>query len=135
MQKNYVLGIPQNRIKYGKTDNYIQDEIWLTVATSQTIHDLKHGILDFESKKKKPLNLIAVADFDGLLITGPVNSYHPNDFGLYNMAGNVSEWVLEHDRLKGGSWNSWSYFLQITSREEKSTISNCEVGFRLLLVQ
>jgi sulfatase modifying factor 1 len=26
-------------------------------------------------------------------ITAPVRSYMPNDFGLYNMAGNVSEWV------------------------------------------
>lgn len=26
-------------------------------------------------------------------ITAPVRSYLPNDFGLYNMAGNVSEWV------------------------------------------
>jgi gliding motility-associated lipoprotein GldJ len=27
--------------------------------------------------------------------TVPVDSYHPNDFGLYNMAGNVNEWVLD----------------------------------------
>ncbi|RYE11576.1 MAG: gliding motility lipoprotein GldJ, partial [Sphingobacteriales bacterium] len=26
-------------------------------------------------------------------ITAPVRSYAPNDFGLYNMAGNVNEWV------------------------------------------
>lgn len=28
-------------------------------------------------------------------ITGPVNWYTPNDFGLYNMSGNVNEWVLD----------------------------------------
>jgi len=28
-------------------------------------------------------------------ITGPVRSYLPNDFGLYNMAGNVNEWVFD----------------------------------------
>ena len=27
--------------------------------------------------------------------TAPVGSYIPNDFGLYNMAGNVSEWCLD----------------------------------------
>ena len=32
---------------------------------------------------------------DSHVITGPVNSYQPNDFGLYNMAGNVNEWVLD----------------------------------------
>ncbi len=28
-------------------------------------------------------------------ITAPVRAYQPNDFGLYNMAGNVSEWVQD----------------------------------------
>ena len=32
---------------------------------------------------------------DGADITASVKSYVPNDFGLYNMAGNVSEWVLD----------------------------------------
>jgi len=32
---------------------------------------------------------------DGADITAPVGSYWPNDYGLYNMAGNVSEWVLD----------------------------------------
>lgn len=28
-------------------------------------------------------------------VTAPVESYWPNDYGLYNMAGNVSEWVMD----------------------------------------
>ena len=32
---------------------------------------------------------------DGAAFPAPVDSYWPNDFGLYNMAGNVSEWVLD----------------------------------------
>ncbi|HLG03174.1 MAG TPA: SUMF1/EgtB/PvdO family nonheme iron enzyme [Bacteroidia bacterium] len=32
---------------------------------------------------------------DGADITAPVYSYWPNDYGLYNMAGNVSEWVMD----------------------------------------
>jgi formylglycine-generating enzyme len=32
---------------------------------------------------------------DRATVTAPVNSYSPNDFGLYNMAGNVNEWVLD----------------------------------------
>ncbi len=32
---------------------------------------------------------------DKATITAPVNWYSPNDFGLYNMAGNVNEWVLD----------------------------------------
>jgi gliding motility-associated lipoprotein GldJ len=32
---------------------------------------------------------------DNADITAPVLSYWPNDYGLYNMAGNVSEWVMD----------------------------------------
>jgi gliding motility-associated lipoprotein GldJ len=32
---------------------------------------------------------------DKATITTEVNRYSPNDFGLYNMAGNVNEWVLD----------------------------------------
>lgn len=32
---------------------------------------------------------------DNASITAPVYSYWPNDYGLYNMAGNVSEWVMD----------------------------------------
>lgn len=32
---------------------------------------------------------------DGFLATAPVNSYHPNKYGLFNMAGNVWEWVSD----------------------------------------
>ena len=32
---------------------------------------------------------------DNADITAPVFSYQPNDYGLYNMAGNVSEWVMD----------------------------------------
>jgi gliding motility-associated lipoprotein GldJ len=32
---------------------------------------------------------------DGADATAPVHAYWPNDYGLYNMAGNVSEWVMD----------------------------------------
>jgi formylglycine-generating enzyme required for sulfatase activity len=32
---------------------------------------------------------------DEYVLTAPVDAYMPNDFGLYNMAGNVNEWVLD----------------------------------------
>jgi hypothetical protein len=40
---------------------------------------------------------MGVAGFlnDNADITAPVVSYFPNDYGLYNMAGNVSEWVMD----------------------------------------
>ena len=38
---------------------------------------------------------VAGALNDGYVLTAPVDAYQPNDFGLYNMAGNVNEWVLD----------------------------------------
>ncbi|MBR1929306.1 MAG: SUMF1/EgtB/PvdO family nonheme iron enzyme [Paludibacteraceae bacterium] len=32
---------------------------------------------------------------DSYVVTNPVDAFAPNDFGLYNMAGNVNEWVLD----------------------------------------
>jgi len=32
---------------------------------------------------------------DNADVTAPVDQYWPNDYGLYNMAGNVSEWVMD----------------------------------------
>jgi len=44
---------------------------------------------------------LATMPNDGALIPNEVRSYFPNDFGLYNMAGNVAEWVLDVYRPGG----------------------------------
>lgn len=84
---------------------------------------------------------------DGGLYTVKVNAYWPNDYGLYNMAGNVSEWtrtkynsnsyqtiadinpdikvrMSEGDPqwqkrmvVRGGSWRDISYYLQNSTRD------------------
>lgn len=44
-------------------------------------------------------------------ITTPIKSFEPNDFGLYDMAGNVAEWVLDVYRPKvDEEFNDFNYF-------------------------
>ncbi|MBZ9652530.1 gliding motility lipoprotein GldJ [Psychroflexus sp. CCL10W] len=48
---------------------------------------------------------------DGADITSEVKSYDPNDYGLYDMAGNVSEWVADVYRPRvDNEYNDFNYF-------------------------
>ena len=48
---------------------------------------------------------------DGGDITSAVKSYAPNDYGLYDMAGNVAEWVADVYRpIVDGEYNDFNYF-------------------------
>jgi formylglycine-generating enzyme len=70
---------------------------------------------------------------DNADITAPVYSYVPNDYGLYNMAGNVAEWVMDvfrplshEDKTDFRSFRGNVYQTQVTDEEgsiaEKDTL-------------
>jgi len=75
---------------------------------------------------------------DGSLHTAKVDSYNPNDYGLYCMSGNVAEMVYYEDEnnlpgTRGGSWSSIGQELQIVEGNDRfkgRTEPSVNVGFR-----
>ena len=91
---------------------------------------------------------------DEALYTVEAKSFWPNDYGLYNMAGNVSEWTsssydkgayefdsglnpnIKDDNnlrkvIRGGSWKDTAYFLRVSTRDyEYKKEKRSYLGFR-----
>jgi len=91
---------------------------------------------------------------DGALYTVEAESFEPNDFNLFNMAGNVAEWTdSSYDAnsyeyvstmnpnvsdksnkrkvIRGGSWKDVAYFLQTSTRDwEYADSARSYIGFR-----
>lgn len=66
-----------------------------------------------------------------ILITAPSESYPTNEFGIYNMSGNVAELVADDTVAMGGSWNDTGYDVRVES-EQSATQPKSTIGFRVV---
>ncbi len=61
------LGVPSKRHIYPKSSNFVQDEIANTLIFAQVVNDLKKGVINFETKKKNPVDKISSTQLDSLV--------------------------------------------------------------------
>lgn len=75
-------------------ENYPWQGKSLRDAKGKFMANFKRGRGDYAGWAASPGGLN-----DGYMITAPVLAFYPNDYGLYNMAGNVAEWTKDAYRL------------------------------------
>ena len=131
----YAASSRKNQPKYANGNEYLRDSKgkyemnYMCYSKEQCrydsikkLHVPKKEIVDLKSKEENP-GFVA----DGAFHTSTVKGYNPNSYGLYGMAGNVSEMVNTFDKktmkylrigTKGGSWFSCDYFLEIDADDE-----------------
>jgi formylglycine-generating enzyme required for sulfatase activity len=82
-----------------------------------------------ETKSYEVVDLSHDIPLSGADATAPVKSYKPNDYGIYNLNGNVSEMLSEKGKAAGGDWRSPGYDVRNES-VKTYTNKNPTIGFR-----
>lgn len=80
-----------------------------------------------------PIILNDVAKIDQPLMPNSKSTFAPNEFGLYNMNGNVAEMISEPNVVMGGSYMDFGHDIQCTSERVMTTKSSFDVGFRCVV--
>ncbi len=123
-----------NLTRFSISGNKLKDEKGRWAANFKVIAQWA-----LERNDKEGLKLVAPPrrpfDSSGRFpFTNLIKEYPPNEYGLYNMSGNVEEMVSEIGISKGGSWDDTGYYLQLAVYETytDTTVSKTR-GFRVAM--
>lgn len=136
----YVRWLSQ---KTGKQYRLPTDEEWEYAARAGTTTRYPWGEVpshDFANYGTEQCCTGAIAGQDKWENTAPVGSFPPNAWGLYDMQGNVWEWIencsdsaCTQRGLRGGSWNSYPDLLRSANRNENNPLKRpINYGFRVV---
>jgi formylglycine-generating enzyme required for sulfatase activity len=110
-----------NRGEYLCNFHRIGDESITRMAGNQPFTVVNNGSSNVAGSLNNPV-----------FITAPVNSYFPNDIGLYNVCGNVAEMLAEKGVAAGGSYEDTGYDIRIQSTKSYTGPAR-DIGFRVMM--
>ena len=153
--------------KTGKSYRLVSEAEWEYAARANTTTERYWGespnqacsyanVRDSTMKSQMPAMKDAFGCADGVAYTASIGSFKPNAFGLYDMIGNVWEWVEDcfdnnddyygapsngsawsteqcsGKRIRGGSWYSAADYTNAANRESESPdYRDSDMGFRV----
>lgn len=104
---------------------------WPPPAGVANLADRAAKDLFYEMNETMPLDDYS----DTYANSAPVGSFRPSEAGLYDMSGNVNEWVSDECTVRGGSWDNPKRRLETTSKAVQKTCDGrwTATGFRLVM--
>ena len=120
----------------GKGDVYSMGGPFLTAADGTPYYHYLHVDDAWITRTDSGFHVVdkhsgTISNFIGSDIPYPAKSLRANDYGLYNMCGNVAEMVSNPNMAVGGSWLDPGYDIRIYSTKEYTQPSP-QIGFRVI---
>lgn len=131
----YHISIPKGRLIRGSSENYIQDEINITIGLAQAFYDLRHGIINFSDTTKRKRSFIPSHQFDSLANFSDTSDirlqfirFGPRDTTYEVLAKGLIKFIDEHP-LDTATFEVRSIKLDSTEAIKKARLALISKGY------